>query len=66
MIDDRKLFSGFPTRKQEFYYDKSIYHLIKLMTHRLLQLYKPSESEDFSHEKEVKWVKAFRKIVKTV
>jgi hypothetical protein len=37
----RKFFSGFPTRKQEYYYDKSVFHLFKLMTERLTQLYKP-------------------------
>ena len=34
-------YSGFNSRKQEIFYDKTLEKLFKLMTNRLLQHYKP-------------------------
>lgn len=60
-------FSGFGSRGQETYYDKAVDRLISLMSERLLVLYKPpAEEQAFSIDKELRWVKQLRKVIKAI
>ncbi len=63
MIEE-ELFLGFTSRQQETYYTKATDKCLQLLAERLLQLYKPDEN--FNLDREIRWAKQIRKIIKAI